>query len=125
METTERLLEKIIHRDNLNLAYRKVKKNGGSAGIDNMTVEEALPYLKENGEELVAEIMEGRYKPKPVKRVEIPKPTGGKRQLGIPTVIDRMIQQAMVQVINPYFEEVFSEHSYGFREGRSAHDALR
>jgi RNA-directed DNA polymerase len=125
MATTEGLLEQIIHRDNLNLAYRKVKRNGGSAGIDNMTVEEALPYLKEHGQELVTEIMEGKYKPKPVKRVEIPKPTGGKRQLGIPTVIDRMIQQAMVQVINPYFEEVFSEHSYGFREGRSAHDALR
>lgn len=125
MATTDRLLEKIVHRDNLNLAYQKVKKNGGSPGVDEMTIGEAKPHLKEHGRELVETILAGNYKPSPVKRVEIPKPSGGRRQLGIPTVIDRMIQQAIVQVINPYFEEVFSEHSYGFREGRSAHDALR
>lgn len=125
METTEGLLEKIVHRDNLNIAFRKVKSNKGSHGVDNMTIEEALPYLKEQGRELVEKILEGKYKPSPVRRVDIPKPNGGTRQLGVPTVIDRMIQQAIVQVINPYFEETFSEHSYGFRAGRSAHDALR
>jgi group II intron reverse transcriptase/maturase len=123
METTV-LLEKIVHRDNLNLAYRKVKSNKGSHGVDNMSIEETLPYLKENGKELVERILAGTYKPSPVRRVDIPKPNGGTRQLGIPTVIDRMIQQAIVQVINPYFEEVFSDNSYGFRAGRSAHDAL-
>ena len=125
METTERQLERIVARGNLNLAYQKVKRNGGSAGIDGMTVEEALPYLKEHGKELVEEILRGKYKPKPVKRVEIKKPEGGVRELGIPTVIDRMIQQAIVQEISPNFEEVFSESSYGFRAGRSAHDALK
>jgi RNA-directed DNA polymerase len=125
METTEKLLEKIVHRDNLNLAYRKVRSNGGSPGIDGMTVEEALPYLKEHGRELTENLLAGTYKPSPVRAVEIPKPKGGTRQLGIPTVIDRMIQQAIVQVINPHFERVFSDNSYGFRSGRSTHDALK
>ncbi len=125
MATTEGLLEKIVHRDNLNLAYRKVRSNGGSPGIDGMTVDEARPYLRESGKELVSRILEGKYKPSPGRRVDIPKPKGGTRQLGIPTVLDRMIQQAIVQVINPHFEEVFSDNSYGFRKGRSAHDALR
>lgn len=125
METTEKLLEKIVHRDNMNLAYRKVRSNAGSPGIDGMTVEEALPYLQKHGRELTEKLLAGTYKPSPVRTVEIPKPKGGTRKLGIPTVIDRMIQQAIVQVINPHFEEIFSDNSYGFRAGRSTHDALR
>lgn len=121
----ENLLERILERDNLNRAYLKVKKNGGSAGIDGMTVEEMLPYLKENREELVEAIRSGRYKPKAVRRVEIPKPDGGKRMLGVPTVIDRMIQQAIVQVLQPMYEPLFSESSYGFRPKRSAQQAMK
>ena len=119
------LIEEILHRDNLNAAYLRVKRNGGAPGIDGMTVEEMLPYLKEHKEELLAGIRGGWYKPKPVRRVEIPKPDGGKRKLGVPTVIDRMIQQAVAQVLEPIFEPHFSESSYGFRPGRSAHQAIK
>lgn len=121
----ESLLERILHRDNLNAAYKRVKQNGGAAGIDGMTVEEMLPYLREHKEELVESIRGGWYKPKPVKRVEIPKPDGGKRQLGVPTVIDRMVQQAVMQVLQPIFEPRFSESSYGFRPGRNAQQAMK
>lgn len=120
-----RLLEAILHRDNLNAAYLRVKRNGGAPGIDKMTVEEMLPYLKEHKEELIKSIRGGWYKPKPVRRVEIPKPDGGKRNLGVPTVIDRMIQQAVVQVLQPIFEPLFSESSYGFRPGRNAQQAMK
>jgi group II intron reverse transcriptase/maturase len=119
------LLERILHRDNLNAAYKRVKRNGGAAGVDGMTVDEMLPYLREHSEELVASIRGGWYKPKPVRRVEIPKPDGGVRLLGVPTVIDRMVQQAVMQVLQPIFEETFSENSYGFRPGRNAHQAIR
>jgi group II intron reverse transcriptase/maturase len=118
------LLEKILHRSNLNAAYKRVKQNGGAAGIDGMTVGEMLPYLKEHKEELIASIKGGWYKPKPVRRVEIPKPDGGVRLLGVPTVIDRMVQQAIMQVLQPIFEPTFSNSSYGFRPGRSAHQAI-
>jgi len=121
----ENLLERILDRNNLNQAYLKVKKNGGSAGIDGMTVEEMLPYLKIHREELLEALRSERYKPKAVKRVEIPKPDGGKRMLGVPTVIDRMIQQAIVQVLQPIYEPLFSENSYGFRPKRSAHQAIK
>ena len=121
----EDLLERILDRNNLNQAYLKVKKNGGSAGIDGMTVEEMLPYLKIHSEELLDALRSERYKPKAVKRVEIPKPDGGKRMLGVPTVIDRMIQQAIVQVLQPIYEPLFSENSYGFRPKRSAHQAIK
>ena len=121
----ENLLERILDRNNLNQAYLKVKKNGGSAGIDGMTVEEMLPYLKIHSEELLEALRSERYKPKAVKRVEIPKPDGGKRMLGVPTVIDRMIQQAIVQVLQPIYEPLFSENSYGFRPKRSAHQAMK
>ena len=121
----ENLLEAILDRNNLNKAYLKVKRNGGSAGIDGMTVDEMLPYLKEHREELLDALRSGKYKPKAVRRVEIPKPDGGKRKLGVPTVIDRMIQQAIVQVIQPIYEPLFSENSYGFRPKRSAHQAIR
>lgn len=124
METTG-LMEKILDRDNLNLAYLQVKRNKGSHGVDKMTTDDLMPYLKEHGKELVQRIREGKYKPQPVRRVEIPKPNGGKRMLGIPSVVDRMIQQAIAQVIAPCFEEVFSDSSFGFRPGRSTHDALR
>ena len=121
----DELLERLLDRDNLNEAYRKVKRNGGAAGIDGMTVEELLPYLKEHKEEMLRKLRTGKYKPKPVRRVDIPKPGGGTRQLGIPTVLDRMIQQALVQVLTPIFEPTFSEGSFGFRPGRSAHQAIQ
>ena len=121
----ENLLDRILDRNNLNQAYLKVKKNGGSAGIDGMTVEEMLSYLKIHREELLEALRSERYKPKAVKRVEIPKPDGGKRMLGVPTVIDRMIQQAIVQVLQPIYEPLFSENSYGFRPKRSAHQAIK
>ncbi|MCW4013467.1 MAG: group II intron reverse transcriptase/maturase [Candidatus Bathyarchaeota archaeon] len=121
----ESLLEKVLHRDNLNAAYKRVKQNGGAAGVDGMTVNEMLPYLKEHKEELLANIRKGRYNPQPVRRVEIPKPDGGIRLLGVPTVIDRMIQQALVQVLQPIFEPTFSDSSFGFRPKRNAQQAMK
>lgn len=120
------LLEKILHRDNLNKAYKKVKSNKGSGGVDGMCVEELLTYLREHGKDLNQQILEGKYKPNPVRRVEIPKEEKGKyRKLGIPTVADRVYQQAITQVLTPIFEKQFSENSFGFRPKRSAHDALK
>lgn len=118
------LLEKIIDRNNLNQAFKRVKANKGSHGIDGMKVDELLQYLKENGDSLRQSILDGSYKPNPVRRVEIPKSDGKKRPLGIPTVVDRVIQQAIAQVLIPIFEEKFSENSYGFRPNRSAHQAI-
>ena len=118
------LLEKVLDRDNLNRAYRRVKANKGACGVDGMTTEEALPWLKEHREELLESIRSGKYKPSPVRRVEIPKDNGGKRQLGIPTVIDRIIQQAIAQVLIPIYESKFSNGSYGYRPHRSAKDAI-
>ena len=123
---TDLLLEEILDRDNMNKAFKKVMKNKGSAGIDGMGTEELLAYLKENGSALTQGIMYGKYRPKPVKRVEIPKEEKGKiRKLGIPTVVDRVVQQSISQVLIPIFEEQFSDNSFGFRPGRSAHDAMR
>jgi retron-type reverse transcriptase len=121
---TSKLLEKVLDRENLNLAYKRVKKNGGSHGVDGMNVEELLPYLKQHGENLKQTLLDGKYRPQPVRRVEIPKPDGGIRLLGIPTVVDRMIQQALAQVLSPIFEKEFSNNSYGFRPGRNAHQAI-
>ena len=118
------LLEKVLDRDNLNKAYKRVKANKGACGVDGMTIEEALPWLKEHREELLESIRNGKYKPSPVRRVEIPKDNGGKRQLGIPTVIDRIIQQAIAQVLIPIYESKFSNGSYGYRPHRSAKDAI-
>lgn len=118
------LLEKIIDRNNLNQAFKKVKSNKGSYGIDGMKVDELLQYLKENGNSLRQSILEGNYKPNPVRRVEIPKQDGKKRPLGIPTAVDRVIQQAIAQVLSPIFEEKFSDNSYGFRPNKSAHQAI-
>ena len=123
---TNNLLELILRKDNLNNAYKQVKKNKGKGGIDGMQVDELLPFLKENQESLIQEIREGRYKPNPVRRVEIPKETKGEfRKLGVPTVVDRVIQQAIAQELSPIYEEQFSENSFGFRTKRGAHDALR
>jgi group II intron reverse transcriptase/maturase len=119
------LLEKVLDRDNLNRAFKRVKSNGGSAGVDGMETTELLEYLKVNKEELLENLRSGKYKPKPVKRVEIPKAGGGVRLLGIPTVQDRMIQQALVQVLQPIFEPKFSDSSYGYRPGRKAQDAVK
>lgn len=119
------LLEKILAPDNMNRAFKKVRSNKGSHGIDGMTVDELLPYLKEKGDRIKQAIMEGTYSPKPVRRVEIPKPDGGTRLLGIPTVLDRVIQQAIAQVLSPIYEKEFSDNSYGFRPGRDAHQAIR
>ena len=124
-EYSSGLLEKILHRDNMNQAYRRVKENKGSHGVDGMSVNELLPYLKQKGDPIRQSILEGTYNPQPVRRVEIPKPAGGKRQLGIPTVVDRVIQQAIAQVLSPVYERQFSEHSYGFRPGKSAKQAMR
>ena len=118
------LLGKILEKDNLNRAYKRVKANKGAPGIDGMTIEDALPWLKEHNHELVERIRSGHYTPSPVRRKEIPKPDGGVRKLGIPTVIDRIIQQAMAQQLMPIYEPLFSDGSYGYRPGRSAKDAI-
>lgn len=120
------LLRHVLARDNLNAAYRKVKANRGTSGVDRMSVEELLPYLKERRLELLMQIRDGKYQPNPVRRVEIPKEEKGKfRKLGIPTVVDRMIQQAIAQVLMPIYEPQFSDSSFGFRPKRGAHDALK
>lgn len=119
------LLEEILNRDNLNRAYKRVKANKGAPGIDGMTVEDALPWLKEHREELLESIRQGKYKPQPVRRKEIPKPDGGVRKLGIPTVVDRIIQQAITQKLVPIYEPLFYDGSYGYRPKRSAQDAIR
>lgn len=124
METVE-LLEKVLERNNLNMAYRQVVRNKGSHGVDKMSTDQLLRFLKDNGQELISQLMDGTYTPLPVRRVEIPKPNGGTRILGIPSVKDRFIQQAITQVIAPCFEEIFSENSFGFRPERSCHDALK
>ena len=122
----DNLLELILRKENLNKAYKKVKSNKGSGGIDGMQVDELLSYLKENQKTLIQEIKDGKYKPNPVRRVEIPKETKGEyRKLGVPTVVDRVIQQAITQELTPIFEEQFSDNSFGFRPNRGAHDALR
>lgn len=120
----DKLLEQILSKANMNLAYEQVKKNAGSAGIDKMKTEELLKYLKIHGEALLNDLLTGRYSPQAVKRVEIPKPDGGKRGLGIPTVVDRLIQQAIAQVLTPIFDEGFSPSSYGFRPNKNAHQAI-
>jgi len=120
-----KLLEAILYKDNLNRAYKRVKANKGAAGIDGMTVEEALPYLREHQKELTDRIYRGKYTPSPVRRVEIPKPDGGVRKLGIPTVIDRTIQQAIAQQLMPIYEPLFIETSYGYRPNKSAKDAIQ
>jgi len=123
---TDELMEKILQSENLNKAYKKVKSNKGAGGVDGMSVDELLTFLKDNRKQLIQKLKDGKYKPNPVRRVEIPKETKGEcRKLGVPTVVDRVFQQAITQVISPIYEEQFSENSYGFRPKRGAHDALK
>ena len=119
-----KLIDEVLSRDNLNQAFLQVTRNKGASGIDDMTSEEVKDYLKVHGNELISQIKSREYKPLPVRRVEIPKPNGGVRKLGIPTVIDRIIQQALVQKLTPIFEPTFSEYSYGFRPNRRCQNAI-
>ena len=119
------LLDRILSRNNMNLAYKRVRANKGAGGIDDVEVDELYNYIKENWKSIEEQIRQRIYKPQPVRRVEIPKPNGGKRKLGIPTVMDRVIQQAIVQVISPMCEPCFSDRSYGFRPNRSCEMAIR
>jgi RNA-directed DNA polymerase len=122
---TDRLMEEVCGRENLKEAFRQVKANKGSAGVDGMTVIALLDYLKQHWPAIREQLLNGTYKPQPVRRVEIPKPDGGgMRKLGIPTVLDRFIQQAVMQVLQRRWDRTFSDHSYGFRPGRSAHQAV-
>lgn len=121
---TSSLMEQILSKDNLNAAYLQVVRNKGAAGVDGMTVEELGDYLSENGESIREQLRTRKYKPQPVRRVEIPKPDGGVRNLGVPTVVDRFVQQAVAQVLTPIFEEQFHDHSYGFRPNRCAQQAV-
>jgi RNA-directed DNA polymerase len=123
-EVTERLVEGILRTSNLLEAFRRVRANKGSPGIDGMTVDEVQDYYRQNWPSIERELYAGTYRPQPVKRVEIPKPDGGVRKLGIPAVLDRVIQQAVLQVLQERFDPTFSEHSYGFRPGRSAQQAV-
>jgi len=118
------LLEEILTRDNLNKAYKKVYQNKGASGVDGISVYEIKEYIQNNSDEILNQIRNRKYKPKPVRRVQIPKDNGKKRNLGIPTVMDRIIQQAMVQVLSPIYEEQFSDNSFGFRPNRSAEQAV-
>ena len=123
---TDNLMDLILRKDNLNKAYKRVKSNKGAGGIDGMQVDELLPFLRENQDTLIQEIKGGKFKPNPVRRVEIPKETKGEfRKLGVPTVVDRVIQQAVTQELTPIYEEQFSENSFGFRPRRGQHDALK
>lgn len=119
------LLERIMSHDNMKEAVKRVERNKGSHGTDGMKVDMLRPFLMKHGEALVLEILEGSYKPQPVRKVDIPKPDGGKRGLGIPTVVDRVVQQAIAQVLSEVFEPEFSEYSYGFRPKKGAHKALK
>lgn len=118
------LMEQVVARENMGAALRRVEQNRGAPGIDGMTVEQLRGFLRERWPQVRAQLLAGTYQPQPVRRVAIPKPGGGTRLLGIPTVLDRLIQQALLQVLTPIFDPDFSEHSYGFRPGRSAHQAV-
>src|SRR6202521_4831367 len=121
---TSRIMEEVCERANLKEALRQVRGNKGSAGIDGMTVDQLGDYLKQHWPAIREQLLNGTYEPKPVRRVEIPKPDGGVRKLGIPTVLDRFIQHAVLQVLQRRWDGTFSRHSYGFRPGRSAHHAV-
>jgi group II intron reverse transcriptase/maturase len=120
----ERLMEAVVARENMARAYARVVQNKGAAGVDGMEVGELKPYLQGHWDGIKKELLEGKYRPQAVRKVEIPKPGGGMRMLGIPTVVDRLIQQAVSQVMTPIFDRHFSQSSYGFREGRNAHQAI-
>src|SRR6516165_3168197 len=120
----EQLMEEVCDRGNLVRAWKRVRSNKGSPGVDGMTIEGAKAYLREHWPNIRSQLLSGTYQPQPVKRVEIPKPDGGVRRLGVPCVVDRLIQQALLQVLQERGDPTFSEHSYGFRPGRSAHQAV-
>lgn len=123
---TSRLMEEVLRRENLVRAHARVVQNGGAAGVDGMTVDELMPHCREHWPRIREQLLNGTYVPHPVRRVDIPKPGGtGMRSLGIPTVLDRLIQQALLQVLQPIYDPTFSDDSVGFRPGRSAHDAVR
>src|SRR5215469_15368457 len=121
---TERLMEEVCDRENLQRAWKRVRSNKGAPGVDGMTIDDAREYLREHWPGIRAQLLDGTYQPQPVKRVEIPKPDGGVRKLGVPCVVDRLIQQALLQVLQKRWDPTFSKHSYGFRPGRSAHQAV-
>jgi len=123
-DPNDHLLERVLSRENMQRAWKRVKANKGAPGVDNMSVEDFPEFARKNWDSIRESLLAGTYQPLPVKRVEIPKSTGGNRPLGIPTVLDRVIQQAIYQVLLPIFDPDFSDHSYGFRPGRSAHDAV-
>ena len=120
----EQLMEEVCNRENLEIAWKRVRRNKGSPGVDGMTIDAAKDYLREQWPNIRSRLLDGTYQPQPVKRVEIPKPDGGVRKLGVPCVVDRLIQQALLQVLQKRWDPTFSEHSYGFRPGRSAHQAV-
>ncbi|MER9657954.1 group II intron reverse transcriptase/maturase [Mesorhizobium sp. M0152] len=117
-------METVCSRENLETAWKRVRSNKGGPGVDGMTTDDAKGYLREHWPSIRSRLLEGTYQPQPVKRVEIPKPDGGVRKLGVPCVVDRLIQQALLQVLQEQWDPTFSEHSYGFRPGRSAHQAV-
>src|SRR6516164_4399064 len=121
---TEQLMEEVCNRENLVRAWKRVRSNKGSPGVDGMTIDDARDYLREHWPSIRSQLLAGTYQPQPVKRVEIPKSDGGVRKLGVPCVVDRLIQQALLQVLQEEWDPTFSEHSYGFRPGRSAHQAV-
>ena len=117
-------MEEVCNRENLERAWKRVRRNKGSPGVDGMTIDDAKDYLREHWPSIRSQLLAGTYQPQPVKRVEIPKPDGGVRKLGVPCVVDRLIQQALLQVLQQRWDPTFSEHSYGFRPGRSSHQAV-
>ena len=122
--SAEQLMEVVCERENLVRAWKRVRRNQGSPGVDGMTIDDAKDYLREHWPSIRSQLFEGTYQPQPVKRVEIPKPDGGVRKLGVPCVVDRLIQQALLQVLQERWDPTFSRHSFGFRPGRSAHQAI-
>jgi RNA-directed DNA polymerase len=121
---TEQLMEEVCDRENLERAWKRVKRNKGSPGVDGMTIDDAKAFLRQHWPNIRSQLLDGNYRPQPVKRVEIPKPDGGVRKLGVPCVVDRLIQQAVLQVLQERWDPTLSEHSFGFRPGRSAHQAV-
>jgi RNA-directed DNA polymerase len=119
------MMERVLAPENLSHAWKRVRANKGAPGIDGITIEAFPAFWREHGQRIRAALEDGTYRPAAVRRVFIPKPDGTQRPLGVPTVLDRLIQQALAQVLSPLFEGEFSEHSYGFREGRNAHQAVR
>lgn len=125
-ERTSKLMEEVLSRENVHRAYKRVVSNGGAPGVDGMTVDELMAHCREHWARIREQLLDGSYRPEPVRQVEIPKPSGkGRRMLGIPTTLDRMIQQALLQVLQPIFDPTFSDASFGFRPGRSTHQAVK